>query len=166
MAVVVTGTRGHAGVIAPPPVIAVATVALGLWLDRTVPAYVLTVLLSLPTRIVLGLLLAGIGGILVFAAETRFRAAGTPVLPGKTTTALVTDGVYAYVRNPMYVGLAFVTGAIAVALASDWTLVLMLPAAAIMHVGVVKREERYLESMFGDAYRRYRERVPRYGWPV
>ena len=42
----------------------------------------------------------------------------------------------------------------------------MLPAAAVMHVGVVKREERYLESMFGDAYRRYRERVPRYGWPV
>jgi hypothetical protein len=27
------------------------------------------------------------------------------------------------------------------------------------------REERYLEQKFGDAYRRYRESVPRYGLP-
>jgi protein-S-isoprenylcysteine O-methyltransferase Ste14 len=29
----------------------------------------------------------------------------------------------------------------------------------------VKREERYLETKFGAAYRNYCERVPRYGWP-
>jgi protein-S-isoprenylcysteine O-methyltransferase Ste14 len=31
-----------------------------------------------------------------------------------------------------------------------------------MHVGVVLREERYLERKFGDAYRQYRSRVRRY----
>ena len=36
----------------------------------------------------------------------------------------------------------------------------------MMHFGVVKREERYLEAKFGDAYRSYRAQVPRYGWPV
>jgi protein-S-isoprenylcysteine O-methyltransferase Ste14 len=36
---------------------------------------------------------------------------------------------------------------------------------AVLHFGVVKREERYLEAKFGDAYRRYKETVPRYGWP-
>ncbi|MGB8896882.1 MAG: hypothetical protein WCD13_21625 [Pseudolabrys sp.] len=35
----------------------------------------------------------------------------------------------------------------------------------VLHFGVVKREERYLEQKFGDAYRQYRDRVPRYGWP-
>jgi protein-S-isoprenylcysteine O-methyltransferase Ste14 len=51
---------------------------------------------------------------------------------------------------------------IAIALGSDWMLVLVVPAALILHFGVVKREERYLEAKFGESYRAYMERVPRY----
>ena len=36
----------------------------------------------------------------------------------------------------------------------------------VIHFGVVKREERYLEAKFGDAYRQYKARVPRYGIPI
>jgi protein-S-isoprenylcysteine O-methyltransferase Ste14 len=32
----------------------------------------------------------------------------------------------------------------------------------VLHFAVVTREERYLEGKFGDAYRLYKERVPRY----
>ena len=157
--------RDSAGVIAPPPLIAAATVVLGLALDRLLPAYVLTVLFDFSTRIIVAVLLGAAGGALALVAEFRFKQAGTATMPWKPATALVMTGIYRYVRNPMYVGLALVVAALAMALASDWTLVLMVPAALLMHFGVVKREERYLEGKFGDDYRHYMETVPRYGWP-
>ena len=46
-AMTTTENRDTAGVIAPPPLIALAAVVLGLLLDRLLPAYVLTVLLPL-----------------------------------------------------------------------------------------------------------------------
>ena len=66
----------------------------------------------------------------------------------------------------MYVGWdPFVCLGLAIALASDWMLVMTVVFAIILHFGVVRREERYLEAKFGDAYRNYRTKVPRYGWP-
>jgi protein-S-isoprenylcysteine O-methyltransferase Ste14 len=65
----------------------------------------------------------------------------------------------------MYVGLACLVAGVGVALASDWTLVALVAAALLIHFGVVKREERYLEAKFGDAYRNYMSTVPRYGLP-
>ena len=161
-----TEARDNAGVIAPPPLIALATVIVGVVLDWLLPAYVLTLLLDLTERIVVGAILIAGGGGLAFPAILAFRSVGTHVEPWKPSRTLVTAGIYAYVRNPMYVGLAFLVVGIGIALASDWTLVMLVAAAALIHVGVVKREERYLEAKFGEPYRRYMATVPRYGWPV
>jgi hypothetical protein len=57
-----TENRDTAGVIAPPPLIALAAVLIGVALDWLLPAYVLTVLLSLQVRIALGVLLM-VGGV-------------------------------------------------------------------------------------------------------
>lgn len=155
----------NAGVIAPPPLMALAVVAFGLLLDWLVPAYVLTVLLPHSARMVIGLLLIAGSGALAVPAILAFRAAGTSVEPWKASQALVTAGIFRWVRNPMYVGLILLLVGLAVLLASDWMLVLTVVFVFALHYGVVKREERYLESKFGNAYRRYRDAVPRYGWP-
>lgn len=160
-----TAPRDNAGVIAPPPLIAAAAIVAGLVLDRLLPAYVLTVLMDFSTRLVIAILLVAAGGALALAAEMRFHRAGTATMPWKPASALVTSGIYGYVRNPMYVGLGLVTVAVALVLASDWTLVMLPPAAFVLHVGVVKREERYLAAKFGEPYRLYLSTVPRYGWP-
>ena len=151
------------GVIAPPPLIATATVVFGLLLDRTLPAYGIATMLTLRERAVTGALVAIAGGVLALTAERRFKEVGTNVPPWKPTFALATAGVYGRLRNPMYVGLLLVTGGIGIALASDWTLVLLVPTALVLHYGVVLREERYLERKFGEDYRRYKEKVPRWG---
>ena len=161
-----TEARDSAGVIAPPPLIALAAVVLGLALDWLLPAYLLTVLLSWPERIAIAVVLIGAGAALAIPAMRGFRSAGTHVEPWKPSSALVTDGIFGWLRNPMYVGLAFLVFGLGIALASDWTLVMLVPAVLMLHFGVVKREERYLEAKFGDAYRQYKARVPRYGIPI
>lgn len=160
-----SGLRDNAGVIAPPPLLALAAVVLGLALDRLLPAYVLTVPLTRPGRIVIALILFGAGAALAFTALRGFRAAGTHVEPWKPATALVTDGVFGWLRNPMYVGLTLFLVALSAALASDSMPVMTIAFVLTIHFGVVKREERYLEGKFGEAYRQYKARVPRYGWP-
>lgn len=154
------------GVIAPPPLLAAAAIVLGLVLDRLLPAYVLTILLSRTERIVIGVLLIVGGLALVIPATRAFRRAGTHVEPWKPSLALATDGVFAWLRNPMYVGTTVILVGLAVALASDWMAVMTVVFALVVHFGVVRREERYLEAKFGNAYRHYKERVPRYGWPI
>ncbi len=153
------------GVIAPPPLIALAVLVAGLLLDWMVPADLLTRSLPFGTRIVIGIVLAGVGLALAVTARQTFVRAGTNVEPWKPALQLVTGGVFAWLRNPMYVGVTLLLIGLALALASDWMLGLTLLACLILHFGVVRREERYLEAKFGEDYRAYKARVPRYGWP-
>ena len=158
--------RDTAGVIAPPPLLFAATIVVGLLLDWLMPAYVLYVLLSLTARIVIAVTLIGAGAAVTLPAIRGFRSAGTNVEPWKPSNALVTDGIFAWLRNPMYVGATLFLIGLAILLASDWMLVLTVVFTLVMHYGVIRREERYLEVKFGDAYRRYKDVVPRYGIPI
>jgi protein-S-isoprenylcysteine O-methyltransferase Ste14 len=155
-----------AAVWLPPPLLAVITLVVGLVLDWLFPVFVLTVLLTHSVRITIGLLLMAAGGALAIVAERQFHRLGTPVPPWKPTQALATGGIYAYVRNPIYIGMVAAMAGLAVMLAADWLLALLLPMSLVLHHGVVRPEERYLEQKFGAAWRDYAARVPRYGWPA
>jgi hypothetical protein len=61
-----------AGVIAPPPLIALGAVVLGLALDWLAPAYILTVLLPFETRLPLGLLLIVLGCLMAYGGIRGF----------------------------------------------------------------------------------------------
>jgi protein-S-isoprenylcysteine O-methyltransferase Ste14 len=159
------GSQVTAGVIAPPPLIALAAVLIGAFLDWLLPAYVLVVMLSLEVRIIIGGLLMTVGAALAISGRGTFVRSGTNVNPYKPASALVTTGIYAHIRNPMYVGLAFLVAGIGIAIASDWTLVMLVAGALTIHYGVVTREETYLETKFGEPYLHYVATVPRYGWP-
>src|SRR5258708_2240458 len=114
--------RDTPGVIAPPPLIALGAVLVGVALDWLLPAYVLVAWFSLAVRIGIGVLLLAAGVALAFTGRATFVRRGTNVNPFKPSTVLVTTGIYAHLRNPMYVGLAFIVAGIGFALASDWTL--------------------------------------------
>jgi len=157
--------RDNPGVIAPPPLLAAAAIILGLVLDWLLPAYLLTVLLSITGRVLIGTALIGAGLALILSANLEFRSAGTHIEPWKPSVALVTDGIFVWLRNPMYVGGTLILAGLAILLASDWMLVMTVVFVVVLHFGVVRREERYLEAKFGDGYRSYMNTVPRYGLP-
>jgi len=96
-----------------------------------------------------------------FSART-FQRAGTHLSPGEPATTLVTTGPYRVTRNPIYIGFVVVYFGLSLVLTSVWVLLLLIPALIILQRGVVDREEAYLERKFGDAYRRYKARVPRW----
>ena len=76
--------------------------------------------------------------------------------------ALATSGPYAYTRNPLYLGSTLVYLGLSVAAGSLWAIILLVPLLWVINVGVVAREERYLERKFGNAYRTYKARVRRW----
>ena len=151
--------------IAPPQLIAAATLLLGLALDRLLPSALLGGLLPMSARVVMGVALIAIGGALSFLGSRTFTQAGTNVPPWEPALKLVITGPYRWLRNPMYVGGIGMLAGIAILIASDWLLALLVPAALLLHYGVVLREERYLERKFGESYRQYKATVPRYGVP-
>lgn len=154
-----------AGVIAPPPLIALAAVLIGLALDRLFPIGVVGAVVPHTPRLLLAGLFFLAGAGIGVRALLNFRAHGTPAEPWRPTTALVTTGIFAKTRNPIYQGFGLVLAACVFGFGSDWTLVCGVIAAAVLHFGVVRREERYLTQKFGEPYRAYCARVPRYGWP-
>jgi protein-S-isoprenylcysteine O-methyltransferase Ste14 len=154
--------RDNPGVIAPPPLIVLATLLLGLALSWLLSSFILRGIIWFSTRLIIGAILIAAGTALAIFAVRDFRRAGTNVEPWKPSVTLVTEGIYGVMRNPMYTAIILFLTGLPIALGSDWMLVLVVPAALILHFGVVKREELYLERKFGETYRAYMSRVPRY----
>jgi protein-S-isoprenylcysteine O-methyltransferase Ste14 len=150
------------GVIARPPLIYGLCILAGLALDEAEPNRVLALLLPAGLRWTLGGLLVLTALAVVALVLWRFRQAGTNIDTRRPTTALVTDGLYRYSRNPVYVALTAATAGIALMAANLWILLLLLPTLWVMQYGVVLREEAYLLRKFGDAYRAYTGEVRRW----
>jgi protein-S-isoprenylcysteine O-methyltransferase Ste14 len=75
---------------------------------------------------------------------------------------LVTEGLYAHVRNPMYVGNLLIVAGVAIA-ANSWpTILLGVPLAVFMYICIVAAEEEYLLARFGEPFREYCRDVPRW----
>jgi protein-S-isoprenylcysteine O-methyltransferase Ste14 len=145
-----------------PPILLVAAILAGLAMDHLVP---------LPFRLPRddSILHRSIPAVVIFiglaiavAGIRSFVRMGTPVPGNRPTLTLVTTGIHALSRNPIYVGMLVLYVGIGIALRSSWTVVLAPVVAAVIRYAVVAREEAYLEQRFGDEYRAYRSKVRRW----
>lgn len=119
---------------------------------------------SVPYGSVLASLLAVAGLSIAVAGTIAFRQARTTVNPLKPETAssLVTNGIYAFTRNPMYLGLALLLTGLAVYLANVWSFA--GPAILILYLTRLQiiPEERVMAQLFGAEFDAYASRVRRW----
>lgn len=140
------------------------------------PTYFLAALLAIPClhfllpiiRIIpspwnlTGILFILAGIVIELAADRMFHQAGTTVLPGAESLALVKGGVFRIGRNPMYLGFALILFG-AAALFGTLTPFLVIPVFMILiERRFIRVEEAMLEQTFGPAYLDYKKMVRRW----
>jgi protein-S-isoprenylcysteine O-methyltransferase Ste14 len=112
---------------------------------------------SLPPAVRPPGIVCAVAGMGLVAAAWRERGPGDLEHP----VALVTTGVHARTRNPIYVGFTLAHLGLAAATRNGWMLATCPVSAALVHRWV-PREEALLHELFGAEYDAYRAWVPRY----
>lgn len=110
-----------------------------------------------------------VGGVVIVAglallvvAGGLFKKAGTDLIPFRNVTALVTDGVYRFTRNPMYLGMALVLLGTALTVGAATALLVPVVFAVIIEFRYVRPEEAILRAQFPDQFAAYSRHVRRW----
>ena len=105
-----------------------------------------------------------IGLIIILSAIISFKkyqTTITPLNPSKATK-LITDGIYKFSRNPMYLGLSFVLFGISIILNPIGGLFLILIFILFLNLFQIIPEENAMVDLFKDEFLEYKENVRRW----
>ena len=148
-----------ANVVALPPVIYLSAVLTGVLLKWLLGG---SIAAGSGVRLVAGVvLLAAALGMMAWFARALKHTDQDPN-PNTPTPSIISEGPFRYTRNPAYVALTAIQVSLALLLDNVWILVTLAPVLAVMHYGVILREEAYLTRKFGDEYLQYKTRVRRW----
>jgi protein-S-isoprenylcysteine O-methyltransferase Ste14 len=123
----VADERDNAGVIAPPPLIYLGPLVLGLLLKRRFP---IPFLPRGAARVLGWPLLVGGASLMSWFFFTMQRA-DTPIDPREPASNLVTGGPFRYTRNPAYLSMAMIYAGVS-SLANSLSSILLLPTVLLV----------------------------------
>lgn len=146
------------GVVAPPPLIFLAPLIVGLLLHWAFPI----TLMPAPIPLTVGLPVIAMGASLFVWAIRAMIRAGTSPDPSEPTKKIVFDGPFRFSRNPIYLSFTIIYVGVTVSTNAVWPILLLPPTVSVLRRGVIEREERYLEEKFGQEYMQYKARVRRW----
>ena len=141
-----------------PPTYLLAAIAVTVAMHLVIPV---AVPIPVAWRFI-GFLPIAIGILLNIAADRQFKQLGTTVKSLQRSSALATDGVFQWSRNPMYLGMVLIVAGVALleGTAVAWLAVAAL--AIILDQAFIRREERMLEETFGAEFEAYTRRTRRW----
>lgn len=103
-----------------------------------------------------------LGYAIVFSGASLVAEGWREVHKARRAGYLVTDGVYARMRHPQYTGLFLIVFGEGVVHWPTILSVLGFPIIVGTYAWLARKEERQMIAQFGDAYREYARRVPRF----
>ncbi|MCZ6689172.1 MAG: isoprenylcysteine carboxylmethyltransferase family protein [Planctomycetota bacterium] len=74
---------------------------------------------------------------------------------------LVVTGPYSLIRNPLYIGNFVISVGVCIASGQPLLIFPLVVVFGIQYSLIIRAEEEFLEQAIGEAYRKYRESVPR-----
>ena len=117
----------------------------------------------LPTPVnYLGVLGVLAGSWLVLSGWRQFQRAKTNIKTFNNPDMLVTDGLFAFTRNPMYLGFLLSLLGAALVFNAAINLALVVLFFVVAHAWYIPFEERAAAARFGAAYDAYRKHVRRW----
>ncbi len=111
-------------------------------------------LVPMPLRWV-GVLPIAVEAALALAGSRHFARIGTNIETFDAPNVLVTDGLFRYTRNPMYLGFVVALVGAALAFGSSTPALVVVAFAIVADRWYVRFEERAMTRAFGDAYAAY-----------
>lgn len=109
-----------------------------------------------------GVVLIFTGAGFIVSARRAFARFQQPTDPGQPTSQVMTTGVFAISRNPLYLGAALLFCGVALMMNALWTLVTLLVSLVVCHYVLIVPEETYLAAKFGEEYKAYSATVRRW----
>lgn len=150
----------HPGVYIPPPLFFVAAFFAAVYTQQYLPL----------DGEFFNSSFAGIAGICIIAAGLlffvpavyRFVKTKNTLITIRPANTLQTTGIYAITLNPMYVSLVLFYLGLSFVIGNWWSIIFLPLLVFVVQEYIIKREERYLEHHFGEAFVTYKSRVRRW----
>ncbi|MDD5282243.1 MAG: isoprenylcysteine carboxylmethyltransferase family protein [Candidatus Omnitrophica bacterium] len=91
----------------------------------------------------------------------RVSARGYKAEHSCESQALIQDGPYQIVRNPMYLGIFLIGLGVVLAVFKWWAVVIFIAVFIIRYIKLIYKEEKKLLAVFPESYKDYCRKVPR-----
>jgi protein-S-isoprenylcysteine O-methyltransferase Ste14 len=103
---------------------------------------------------------AGLG--LAVHTLSRLKSEHTSSDPGGVPATLITNGLYSFSRNPIYLGYVITASGAAIIFGSIPSFIAPVMCFLVLHVAIIPVEERNLQKKFGETYKHYQSSVHRW----
>ncbi len=109
-----------------------------------------------------GAILIFIGFALILWSAIHFRRAQTPIHPRRKPTTLITNGPFAFSRNPIYLGMALIATGWAIRLGTLSAIFMVPVFMFVIQQRFIAGEEFHIDRALGDEWRAYKARTRRW----